>query len=266
MGLRDIAWVDSLPPFRLFADIIRCLSRSDNKLMSISELAQTIEQEPSITAKLIAVANSPYYAPNRAITNVSSAIMLMGLSSTKSYLLSTIMKERFRSKCYRFDHVRYWFDTMMVARLAPAIAKRTESAQHRDDADYLYTLGLLHSIGVLLLVNQFPDEMEKMLMNVHINDAIAEVFGMDYYEISARLLKHWGVPQELTTPIFHLSQDSASMRESHLLMLSKKSLDIFMYNHLCDDQQLSELFQSPEFLDELHSIHEEVIDSIRLLH
>lgn len=176
------------------------------------------------------------------------------------------MKERFHSKCHRFDHVRYWFDTMMVARLAPAIAKRTESVPHQDDSDYLYTLGLLHSIGVLLLVNQFPDEMEKVLMNVHINDAISEAFGMDYYEISAKLLEHWGVPQALTTPIFHLSQEPASTRESYLLMLAKKALDSFMYNHPCDDQQLSMLFESSKFLDELHSIHEEVIDSIRLLH
>lgn len=176
------------------------------------------------------------------------------------------MKDRFRSKCHRFDHVRYWFDTIMVARMAPTIAKRLETGSLHDDGDFLYTLGLLHSIGVLLLVNQFPDEMEKVLINVHINDAVSETFGMDCYEISSKLLDHWGVPQALTSPIFHLSHDPASMRESHLLMLSKKSLDIFMYNHSCEDQKLSELFQSPEFLEELHSIHEEVIDSIRLLH
>lgn len=94
MGLREITWVENLPPFRLFADIIRCLSRLDNKLMSIHELAHTIDHEPSIAAKLIAAANSPHYSPNKAITSVSSAIMLMGLSATKSYLLSVIMDQR----------------------------------------------------------------------------------------------------------------------------------------------------------------------------
>lgn len=93
---------------------------------------------------------------------------------------------------------------------------------HPDDA---YSLGLLHDIGEILLLNLFPGEMlglEEFEEEVRRMRQI-ELFGIDYAQISQWMLEACGVPHALTTAIStHQEEMRVNTPISMLMYLADK--------------------------------------------
>jgi HD-like signal output (HDOD) protein len=85
---------------------------------------------------------------------------------------------------------------MMVAHCSGHIYKHLSSKPSIKQEE-LYTFGLLNSIGLLLMVYQYPDEMHQVFeQNVleSLLDAERQYFDNNHYQVGARLLDHWGLP------------------------------------------------------------------------
>ena len=62
---------------------------------SISDLARVIEEDPMLVANLLKVANSPLYGFRREIKNVTQAVSLFGMSTTRSLVTDMSIKKLF---------------------------------------------------------------------------------------------------------------------------------------------------------------------------
>jgi len=265
MEQHRIAWIDSLPPFRLLANIIRAFARIENDI-SQQSLVRAIEQDPVVAARLVATANSSFYSPCQPINTVGASIMKIGLRDTKSFLFRIILKERFPSTSKIFSTAHYWYDTMMTARIASIIANKKATCPSSSDS--LYTLGLLNSVGILLLVYQFPDEMADILNSDNINASITETFGMDYHQIGARLLNHWGLPDSITSHISQLTSTPEFSVETHILRESKKLIKLIANKqHDDDDEVVIRMNEHETYSLKFYSdVHDEVVETLKLLH
>ena len=56
--------------------------------VEIDRIAQVLSIDPATTARVLRIANSPMYAMSREITNLSQALMILGLNATISLALS----------------------------------------------------------------------------------------------------------------------------------------------------------------------------------
>jgi HD-like signal output (HDOD) protein len=174
---------------------------SDDKL-EIHDLAEVIEQDPALTARIIGLANAAYFAQSRPISSVTEAIIrVLGLQMVKTLALSIALCGAFdTSRCPGFRLDEYWFRAFGSAQLARKLVLQVDSSQ-RPDPDQVYLIALLLDIGVLVLVHEFPQEYAQAL-DQHAQEPGLDMERLEYQHvgISSRdagewLTDRWHLPE-----------------------------------------------------------------------
>ena len=67
-----------------------------------------MSQDPSLTAKILRIANSPMYSKRRKSENLRQALVVLGLNATTTLALSFSLVETYRTiKASRHDQTPY---------------------------------------------------------------------------------------------------------------------------------------------------------------
>ncbi len=169
----------------------------------IDDIAGMISKEPSLTARIVSTANSAFYAGQRSIHSIDDAIVRLGLNRVKVLTSSILLADSFDTKkCPEFKLDEYWYIAVQVSFCASKIAKHLGS---KEAADAAYLAGLLHNIGLLLLVHIFPDEMMTVFNlksekpGSSLSEIEATVLGCDHHHSGRMLLSEWQLPIESVT-------------------------------------------------------------------
>ncbi|THB69962.1 MAG: HDOD domain-containing protein [Gammaproteobacteria bacterium] len=190
--------VETFPTLPYIAhEILSILNKYDS---DIDEIAGMISKEPSLTARIVATANSAFYSGQRPIYSIDDAIVRLGLNRVKVLASSILLADSFdASSCPLFKLDEYWYIAVQVSFCASKIVKVLGSS---DQADAAYLAGLLHNIGLLLLVHIFPDEMAEVFKNLekdpkaNISDYEIRLLGCDHHQSGRMLLSEWQLPEE----------------------------------------------------------------------
>lgn len=196
-----------LPPLSPIArELLVELGREE---IEIPPLAQVIERDPGLTARLIGVANSAYFSQREPIYDVTTAIIrVLGLNLVKSLALGIALSAPFdTSACPVFELDRYWYVAVQTATLAGQLAPQ---AQLEPDAnDYLFLAGLLHNIGELVLMHCFPDraceawELSRQSPDSSLRAYQRDLLALDAAEAGVALARKWHLPQRVVDVIGH---------------------------------------------------------------
>jgi HD-like signal output (HDOD) protein len=92
----------------------------------------------------------------------------------------------------------------------------------------MFTAGLLHDIGKLLLINKFPDRMlaaEEYMIQKRVDILTAELaqVGVTHTAVSEALMEHWGLPQLLIDCArnhHEMVHDGPNRTASHVIYLA----------------------------------------------
>ncbi len=194
----------------------------------LEHVAATIEKYPELAARILRCANSAYYGQRGNIYSVAEAIIrVLGLSITKALVLSLALKSSFRTRnCPGFKAERYWFFSVLTASLARSLAPLMQAEQH-PDLGAAYTAGLLHNIGLLALVDLFPQQMTTVFAEPD-GDAeqalMRSLLGMDAQQAGAVLCRCWGLPEPLVQAIAYCRDSEHPGDDNPLLSLLKVSV------------------------------------------
>jgi HD-like signal output (HDOD) protein len=170
---------------------------------SAKELSEVILKDPGLTARVLRMANSSFYAYYKKIATVNQAVMVMGINAVKYFILSiTVLNQlntqRDKSKLNVKQLWTHFLEAASASKnLAIAIGyKMPEEA---------YVAGILHDVGIVLLEREFPEEYLKVLKiaakGVPLTLAEIEIFGLDHQEIGGYLTNYWNMPQIITDSI-----------------------------------------------------------------
>ena len=214
MPARRLPQLDSLPPLPYVAHEI-LLAVNDNDV-SLRSIGKTLSREPGLTARIVAMANAAFFAGQRLIYSAEDAVVRLGLNRVRVLAASILLTRQFdSSRCPPFRAERYWYDAVGTAFTAARLSG--PAGLERDDAAYL--AGLLHNIGLLLLVYVFPNEMNEVLQR-HGEDreqSLAALcrqrVGCDHHEAGRLLLTEWSLPAEIITGATHMHE--AGYRGEH---------------------------------------------------
>ena len=167
----------------------------DLRLMSMD-----IAADPVLTAKLLKQANSAFFGLSRAVTTAQDAINMLGFTRVRALELGAILDRSFGVvpgvKLEQFW--RYSFNTANMARLV--------ASQVGIDMNTAFTVGVIHSIGELIMHVGMPEEMSKM------DQAVAPLaikrvqtefstFGYTYADVGAALARDWRFPKSIIDAI-----------------------------------------------------------------
>lgn len=224
---------EALPP--LPASAARLLLLATDPDVDIDDLAETIEQDPPLSAKLLGIANSAFYSPRIPVLSVKDAIVrVLGLRMVANLAFGLALSGGLdTSACPRFDLTRYWLVALGTADLASGLARAATLPGKPDDAA-AYLVGLLHNIGELLLVYLRPQEMDRLLADAAAQPEADPVelerarFGTDRWTAGALLMRHWQLPDVVAESIeqFDVIGDAANTSPMvHLLRAARRWID-----------------------------------------
>ncbi|MFC1592105.1 HDOD domain-containing protein [Thermodesulfobacteriota bacterium] len=120
--------------------------------VKIEDISQVVSQDSSLTAKVLSLANSPFYSGLVKIRSIDQAITRVGLNAVKSLIMTIIMKDVFNIEMdfLREEFRQSWKHSLACGICAKKIARQTGLTFLSEDA---YLLGLLHDIGAVLIFN-----------------------------------------------------------------------------------------------------------------
>jgi len=156
-----------------------------------------VSGDPALTTKVLKMVNSPVYGFPGRITSVNQAVILLGLTVVKGLLLGVSVFELMQKTM-----IGLWEHSLGTAIICRLIAKR----KGLKEPDELSAEGLLHDIGKVLLVLQYPDEYEKAMNdsdNNHLTiyDTEREHFNTTHASVGMWMARKWRFPPNLIETI-----------------------------------------------------------------
>ena len=195
--LADIRQLPSLPA--VIGELIETL---DNESAGIDQLAEGIAKDQSLAARALRVANSPFYGIQHKVASIHDAIVILGFRAVGSLVTAASVTGYFSPpRGIPFDLTRFWRHGIGAALCARALARISGV-----DAEAAFTAGLLHDIGVLILVTTRPAHYAQALAWRAAHDCLlveAEqaVLGFDHAQVGEALASRWRFPADIVRAV-----------------------------------------------------------------
>lgn len=197
-----------LPPLPETAQRILHLRLEPNA--SVSELAEIVERDPSLSAQVVSWASSSYYGARGRIRSVHDAIMwVLGFDLVMNLAMGLALGRSLKlPKDSPAGYTPYWHQAVWMATTASILSTLVPRDQ-RPEFGLCYLAGLLHNFGYLVLAHVFPPHFSlicrHMECNPHLDTAYVEhyLLGITREQIGSQLMALWNMPPEIVTALRH---------------------------------------------------------------
>lgn len=175
------------------------LSRTSRALRAILEspdatardIATTIELSPSLTAKVLHLGNSAFFAASAPVTSVERAVTVVGVETLQALVLAADLFVVAPEGTLGTLLQRLQLRALFAARVARALTPRGRRMPHA------WTASILHDIGLVAMVAEGPqllDELHRRMQETGeaIHQAELALWGTTHAEVGAYLLGLWG--------------------------------------------------------------------------
>lgn len=159
--------------------------------ISVSALARVLEDDMTISARIIKIANSPMYRSAKENKDLKAAINRLGIDTTATLVSSLAMEQMFQAtNDYVDERLRaIWNKSMDVSGISHVLCRRYTKLK----PDQATLAGLVHEIGALPILT-YAEDHEALLQNPLLLDKLID---KAHPHLGARILKQWDFPTEI---------------------------------------------------------------------
>ena len=175
---------------------------------NLSTIGDAIQKDPDLTARLLRLANSPFFGFANRLSTVAEAVSLLGIQQIQDMIVASSVLEQFKGVPDKYVNK----DSFWRHSLAVGIAARLVAMERRlPKPDKFFVAGLLHDVGRLVLLSQAAEWAQAVFdlyqrERIQLRDAERQVLGYDHQQIAAELLQSWSYPSVLVQAVaFHHS-------------------------------------------------------------
>lgn len=196
----------------------RVLNMLEDDNIDIRDIAKLIESDPSLTIKLLRVANSPLYASRSEVNSIHQAIMKLGLNRLTNIVLGVSIFSKFlltTRKEAKLLVEKFWWHAACTGMVAKSLSTKLNKYYKENE----FIGGLLHDIGKLALIQfdtqSYLEVVKKIENGMRDIDAENEVFNANHIEVGFEIAKLWKLPNELLQIIKYQNNpgEAEDMRE-----------------------------------------------------
>jgi two-component system, cell cycle response regulator len=235
MGSTIDQWIEKgkdLPV--LSGSIADILSLTDQAGSNVSQIAEVIKKDISLSAAILRITNSSAFGLKRKITTIDQAVVFLGFQSVRNIALGVGVLNLFS------PHDKDFFSRIWCRSLVTGLAARELCMQignkKKEDA---FTIGLLLDIGLIAFYGYDKKGASELLKLAEDNGKTdlneeKELIGLDHVEAGMRLAKRWGLPEDFILAIRHHHHkslqdvlDNCNKPFAHIVYLSSLVGDIF---------------------------------------
>lgn len=187
VGNLHLVSLPSLPA--LLMEALRYTDPSGNQ--NLTQLIDKISQDPAMVVRILRITNSSFYGMSREISSLRQAVVLLGLNRVRDMLVSVCFSKMLTVWHKDFDYPLFLHHSMAVADFTRQLALYIHMGE-----DNAFTAGLLHDIGIMVIVLLFPNDFSRIVNEPHLNRVEAErqILGFDHMEIGGKAARYWNLP------------------------------------------------------------------------
>jgi putative nucleotidyltransferase with HDIG domain len=185
--------LEAIPPLPLIVTYVLELASNDD--VSTLALAHALEADPGLTAKILKISNSAFYAPVERVYTVRDAIRLVGFETVRSLAITSTIVHSIWVDDVSFSRQMFWRHSLRCGLFSRAIGSMIRNLP----CDILFTIGVLHDIGKIALINFDPERYKLVLSESQKERSESWIlerkfFGVDHSEVGASLAEKWALP------------------------------------------------------------------------
>ena len=192
--------VEQLPTLPVVAAQIIQLASDENS--SAEDLAGVIGRDPSLSAQLLKLANSPVFGFVGKVESLARAVALLGYDEIRDLALGVLIIQSAGGSGRRSKYrTELWNHSVIVGFLSEVLAK-----EELNLGSGYYVYGLIHDLGKVLLDAFLPERFEEILElvdkeRISFSEAETRTVGIDHARLGQALLIHWTLPDSVSTVI-----------------------------------------------------------------
>jgi len=174
---------------------VELVAQFQDREVDLTEIAEIIQKDPALTAKVLGFVNSPLGGVRREVTSIHHAVALLGLSVVQTIALSfSLIRGLRRTDLGNFDFHRFWCRSILAAAAARALGASRKSLVR----EQLFLAGLLQDIGMLGLQSLLPEEygeLNRLAGRDHTKlcELEKDRLGIDHAEAGRWLAQSWNL-------------------------------------------------------------------------
>ena len=178
---------------------LRLQQTIDDPAHTREQVAGVVAYDPSLSARVLRIANSSYYAFPREIDTVAAAVGIIGELDLRNLVLATTVVGTMNALDYQgVDIDEFWLHSLRCSIGARLIGKTAGGC----NAETLFLAGILHDLGILVIYQQdatLANAVDRQINEQHQlrDQAERELLGFDHAEVGALLIEAWGLSSEL---------------------------------------------------------------------
>jgi putative nucleotidyltransferase with HDIG domain len=183
----------------------RVLQVARHPTSTMAQMEEAVCTDSVLAGRLLKLANSPFYARRTRIDSVGRAIAVLGFSGTRDVALALAIGAVGSDKSP-------WGQSLWCHALSAAWACRLMGRHVRQvDVEAAFLMGLLHDVGLQLLLVLRESEMNQLLDTHGMEPSVLlqaerELLGTDHAELGAACLRRWSLPDAVTDAVAYHHQ------------------------------------------------------------
>jgi len=157
---------------------------------NLQQIASILKQDAAVSSKLISISNSAFYRGVAENQTLDQAVGRLGLTTTKQYVDAITNRSLYYTKNKNLKDLveKLWEHSLSCAYASQTVAQILKFKLAEDT----FTLGLLHDIGRLVLLQAVGELQLKKKIGANIeNDELFETIDKNHGKFGAALLKKW---------------------------------------------------------------------------
>ncbi len=195
-----LASMNTLPVMPEVAAKILAMAENDMDF-TFTELENIIKVDPGLTSRVLKVANSALYARSREITNLQTAIGLMGFKNLRSMVVLVTASSLYRHQSSGWILKTLWKESVIAAFSCKALAISTGN---RELAEEAFLAGLLQDIGKLAFALKQPEDYATLnqtitqtsqLPDEDLSRAEEDAYKITHKKLGSEILQQWNFPE-----------------------------------------------------------------------
>ena len=170
----------------------------ENPQTTATKLEKAIALDQALTAKVLRIANSPFYGAVRDIRTVSEAVVRLGFVAIRNWTLVAATKSVFLTPGAGMLFQKIWRQSVLSAMASQLVAQNL----HDREPESVFLGGLMQNIGQLVLARAEPEFFHEIVSSsadrqVPYYIVEKDLLGFDHGEIGSLLIREWNLSRDL---------------------------------------------------------------------
>jgi HD-like signal output (HDOD) protein len=202
---------------------VRIRTVLDDPRSSAEDIAELISIDPSLTAKVLRLANSSLFRFPSQINSVPKAVNVIGGEALYNLVIAETASSAFKTFESEFIKIdAHWHASVYHGMVAKSIAKRLNIR----GAERFFVMGILQNLSELVVAKKASKRYEK-----YCNEETSELpairqqkyFGFTFSHCSGMILKNWNLPVGLFYPVTYMHEEARYKTDTDICVLALAS-------------------------------------------